>query len=331
MKFSEFFNSWLNEGYYKKGIKVGKEGDFFTSVSVGSLFGVIISRYILKLCNEFKGKISLIEIGANEGYLLADIIQGIYTFSPESLERFEFVIVEPHENLRKIQQENFDSFFGDEISLLHLKSLKDAKFQNAIFISNELFDTFPCEVLNDEKMLYIDKNFTYKFKEASLEILEFAKEYGIKKGEIPLNFSTFLNQIHQSAKNFWFITFDYGYMGARNDISLRIYKEHKVYNLFEEIENLEEYYSKSDITYDLNFEILKGEFLKFKDVEFVDFKKQSTSLVDMGAGDVLEFIHQIAGEDAYKNATLQFKRLIYELGDRFCMCEFRRGKDEASS
>lgn len=324
MKFSKFFDDWLNKGYYKKGVNIGRDGDFFTSVSVGSVFGIIVSMYILDRLCKFKGKVSIVEIGANEGYLLADIIQGIFTFSPKSISKFEFVIIEPHDNLAILQKENFKKFFGDEIELLHLKSLEEANFENAIFVSNELFDTFPCEVVDNDKMLYANENGCLYFDKILLDILEFTKVYSVIKGEIPLGFYEFFNQICNSCERFYFITFDYGYMGSRGDISLRIYKDHKVYNLLEE-SDLSLFYQKSDITYDVNFEILKGEFLKFDGVKFESFKKQSVWLMDMGASFILEFIAKNAGENAYKNASMQLKRLVYELGERFKVIEFSKG------
>ena len=104
MKFSEFIDSWLfgEDGYYQKGIKIGKEGDFYTSVSVGSLFGICIAKYIMSFNKNFE----IVEIGANEGHLICDIIQGIYTFDKTKLKNFEFFIVEPFENLRTIQKKN---------------------------------------------------------------------------------------------------------------------------------------------------------------------------------------------------------------------------------
>ena len=49
MKFSEFFDIWVNENYYKFGVDIGKNGDFYTNVSVGYLFGACLANYFLKL------------------------------------------------------------------------------------------------------------------------------------------------------------------------------------------------------------------------------------------------------------------------------------------
>ena len=56
MKFSDFFEGWLNESYYANAAKIGKSGDFYTAVSVGSFFGICIAREILRLSADFSAK-----------------------------------------------------------------------------------------------------------------------------------------------------------------------------------------------------------------------------------------------------------------------------------
>lgn len=321
MKFSEFIDSWLfgEDGYYQRGIKIGKEGDFYTSVSVGSFFGICIAKYIMSFNKNFE----IVEIGANEGHLICDIIQGIYTFDKTKLKNFEFFIVEPFENLRKIQKTNFENKIGKEVKLNHLSSLKEAKFKNAFFISNELFDTFKCEVVDNEKMLFIE-NFKPIFKTASKEIVDLAKKQGIKKGEVVLELDKFLLEIYQSSKKFRFLSFDYGDFAPRDDFTLRVFSKHQVYNFFD-IKNLKEFYQKSDITYNVVFKNIKDEFLKFKDVQFENFCSQSKALINFKADEILETLLKNAGENAYKNGVLQLKRLIIEMGEKFKMIEFSKG------
>ena len=317
MKFSDFFEAWLNDSYYANGVKIGKEGDFYTAVSVGSFFGICLGREILRLSANFADKISLVEIGANEGFLLADIAQALFTFDQNSLAKFEFVIIEPHERLRQIQSENFAKKFGDEITLKHLSSLKEAKFSEAIFIANELFDTFKCEVVKDGKMLYIED-----FKQIWREICdnEIVK-FGAGGAEIPLGYEEFASSIN--AQKFAFLAFDYGKMGASGEISLRIYKNHQVYNFFE-IQNLAEFYGVSDITYNVDFEILAHAFENTgaKIGRFMSFEK---ALIEFGATQILEQFAQNLGQNGYQNALAQFNHLRHEFGEKFKFIEFLKG------
>ena len=87
MKFSEFFDIWVNENYYKFGVDIGKKGDFYTNVSVGYLFGACLANYFIKLLKngEISSSCKVVEIGANSGDMLADFVQGIFTLEPEIL------------------------------------------------------------------------------------------------------------------------------------------------------------------------------------------------------------------------------------------------------
>lgn len=328
MKFSKYFNLWLHEGYYKKGVKIGKEGDFYTSVSVGSLFGICIAKRILELSLKFdlsgEQTIHIVEIGANEGHLLADIIQGIYTLNPKILDKFDFCIIEPHENLRKLQKNTFSKRFAEDITLNHLDKFSKAKFENAIFIANELFDSFACELYDNGKMLYIEDNKPF-FLQCDTEIKEIAHRFSVTKGEITPSFFEFAKEMKVCADKFYFISFDYGEIGAKNDFTLRVYKAHNVYNFFE-ITNLDEFFAVSDLTYSLNFEIIKA---AFEDVGCLmsDFRTQASALVKFGGTEILELILENGGENSYKNAMYQFKRLISpsEFGDKFKMIEIKKG------
>lgn len=53
-KFNDYMNSWLYEknGYYAKYKQIGKQGDFFTSVSTSSFFGGAIANKIVSLIKE---------------------------------------------------------------------------------------------------------------------------------------------------------------------------------------------------------------------------------------------------------------------------------------
>ena len=121
IRFSEYFNSWLYEkdGYYSDYKNIGKDGDFFTSVSVTPFFGGAIAKKIIdSIESGFLNKNStILEIGAHKGYLLADIIQFIYTLKPELLQTLNFAIVERFSNLQEQQKKYLFDSFGELIKL----------------------------------------------------------------------------------------------------------------------------------------------------------------------------------------------------------------------
>lgn len=324
MKFSDYFSSWLYDGYYSNAVKIGKEGDFYTSLSVGSIFGITIAKHFLSKLEFFDKDdvIDIVEIGANEGYFLIDFIQGVYTFKPEILQRLRFNIIEPQEKLMKLQKFNILKSFQEEISIRHFHSLKDLQTNSAFFIANELFDSFACEVIDGDKMLYIEDN-KRVFKLVDEFTKALALEQDVLKGEVTLGLDEFIGDISNSAKKAIFLTFDYGFYKKAERFSLRVFKNHQLYDFFE-IEDLNEFYKISDITYNVNFKALEKSFLKSGFSVMMKYKVQNEVLVDFGILDILEFLQKNGGEKAYQNGLKQVKYLILPsfLGEKFKAMEF---------
>ncbi|MDD2449714.1 MAG: hypothetical protein PHG10_08615, partial [Sulfurimonas sp.] len=70
-RFSEYMSEWLysDDGYYATYKAIGKEGDFYTSVSTSKFFGGSVAKHIISLVDEgFLSKDAVIcEIGAHHG------------------------------------------------------------------------------------------------------------------------------------------------------------------------------------------------------------------------------------------------------------------------
>jgi SAM-dependent MidA family methyltransferase len=91
------------DGYYARPAgQVGRGGDFFTSVSSGSLFGRLLARHIAGWHRQAgsPARWRIVECGANDGSLAADILAALD--SPPGL---EYTIVEPLPLLAAAQRE----------------------------------------------------------------------------------------------------------------------------------------------------------------------------------------------------------------------------------
>lgn len=332
--FKDYFNEWLygNNGYYVNYKHIGKDGDFFTSVSSSSFFGGAIAKQIIKsIQSGFLSKnTKIVEIGAHYGYLMADIIQFIYTFEPKLLKTLEFIIVERFEDLQIKQNQYLYKSFSNHINLKHVNNIKELKEKEAFIYSNEIFDAFPCNlVYTDEnnclKEAFIQDN-TIKFKKCkNKNIIKHCKDYDIKKGEVCLDYELFINDICNNIKHFEFISFDYGDKYPRNDYSIRIYKQHEVFPLFEKNLNLENFYKNSDITYDVHFNYLKDLFIK-NDVENLDVNTQANKLIEFGILDLLEILKANVNETIYLKEVQKVKKLLEPtgMGDRFKVIHAKR-------
>jgi SAM-dependent MidA family methyltransferase len=94
-------------GYYSRaGTQVGRNGDFFTSVSVGPLYGRLLARRFLGWweTNGKPGAWRILEIGAHDGMLAADILSELRLLSAPAWQALEYAIAEPLPRLRGLQK-----------------------------------------------------------------------------------------------------------------------------------------------------------------------------------------------------------------------------------
>ncbi len=336
-KFSSYIQEWLygKGGYYRNHRDIGKKGDFYTAVSSSMFFGGSIAKRLIDVIESsfLSSTCRVVEIGAHKGYLLADMIQFIYTLKPELLKTLSFTIIEPFEENRVAQLKYFDESFGNAVSLNHLSNLKDLKCDEVFFVANEIFDAFACEVVKDGQMLVFDDG-ELKFEQMDEKTKYLSKQYGISKGEIPLSYEEFAEDMFGSTKKFEFVTFDYGDRYTRDDFSLRVYDKHKVYPFFSltnfvkdgEIDkNFKDFYKNSDITYDVNFDYLIKAYER-SGAKLELFSSQFSALITFGLSERLELLQKNSTKEAYENEISKVKILIDPtmMGERFKMACFRK-------
>ncbi|ECV9533507.1 hypothetical protein F0F82_01550 [Campylobacter jejuni] len=315
MKFSDFFHAWLHESYYKNAVNIGKNGDFFTAVSVGNLFGTLLAKHFLNLIDKkiLQPPLELVEIGANEGYLSRDFLAALLELRPEIFSQISFFIIEPHEKLRTLQKKTLE---GVEFS--HKNSLKECHFKNAFFFCNELFDSFACELIDHDKMAFVE-NFKLIFKNMDENLITKCKTLNLTKGELSLELENFFKDLDQACERFIFAGFDYGTFNAQN-FSLRIYQKHEVFSPFEV--SLKDFFGKSDLTYNVNFTHLQ-KLIKEYDFKPLTFKKQSLVLMDFGFEDLLEYTKN-KNIKTYESFLSQAKILFFNFDEKFHFFEFQK-------
>jgi SAM-dependent MidA family methyltransferase len=321
-KFSEFMKEWLygENGYYKSFKTIGKNGDFYTSVSVSKFFGGAIAKFIIKLIQnkELSCSASVFEIGAHNGYLLGDIIEFIYTLRPDLFQSLSFNIVEPFEEIREIQKKYFENRFGKKVEINFFSNINSIKEEESFVVANEIFDAFACELIYKNKMAFINDDFTIVWKEMDEAIYKVSKRFNQEMGEIATGYEKFSKELFDAFGKCYFLTFDYGDMTARNDFSIRVYTKHKVYPLFDENLNLKNVYQKSDITYDVNFSYLAHSFIK-NGFEMKFYKTQLSALVEFGIIELMETVYKKKEFNIYLQEANKIKILLHPslMGERF--------------
>jgi SAM-dependent MidA family methyltransferase len=128
-------------GYYaSQNNRVGRRGDFLTSVSMGPVFGKLLAAQFLEM-RELLGSpadFTLVEQGANDGQLMHDILS-VWPGKPPRV-----IIVEPLAARRAVQQAKLAPWAE---SLTHVASEEDLPPFAGGFFANELLDAFPVRLL----------------------------------------------------------------------------------------------------------------------------------------------------------------------------------------
>jgi SAM-dependent MidA family methyltransferase len=131
-----------NSGYYEQTERrIGRTGDFFTSVSVGPLFGRLLAFQFAHWL-EALGAREVTEAGAHNGQLAADILGWLRQARPRLFEQLRYHIIEPSASRRDWQQTKLADFAG------HVEWVEDlprlpARSWNGVMFANELLDAFP--------------------------------------------------------------------------------------------------------------------------------------------------------------------------------------------
>jgi SAM-dependent MidA family methyltransferase len=151
IRFDRFMDLALyhpGSGYYAKvggPSPVGKNGDFYTSVSAGPLFGSLLARQFLQMWHRLgrPARFWMIEQGAHDGQLACDILEWCRAETPDFFETIHYAIVQATGALSMHQKCAPEPALLARISWFEtLEALAEEK-PVGVFFSNELVDAFP--------------------------------------------------------------------------------------------------------------------------------------------------------------------------------------------
>ena len=134
-------------GYYASGrAKIGRKGDFFTSVSVGPLFGALLARQFAEIWQRLGGPagFTIVEQGAHRGECAGDVLAALQRINPACFTATKYEIVEPSPTLRAAQEQTLREVAG---KVGWVASLADVTPFIGVHFSNELIDAFPVRLV----------------------------------------------------------------------------------------------------------------------------------------------------------------------------------------
>lgn len=135
------------DGYYASGrVRIGKQGDFFTNVSVGAFFGRLLAGQFVEVWDRL-GKpddFTVVEQGAHDGTLAADVLEALQELLPGG---FRYLIVEPTPFWRAEQEKTLGRF-GDRVGWV--ADVSALPVFRGVHFSNELVDALPFHLLQSQ-------------------------------------------------------------------------------------------------------------------------------------------------------------------------------------
>ncbi|RKD24077.1 hypothetical protein BEP19_06615 [Ammoniphilus oxalaticus] len=316
------------QGYYSQARqKIGKEGDFYTSVSVGTIFGEVLARTLAEMAEQLTGNENcyLIEFGGGSGALAQQILREWKQRFPQLLSRVEMIMIEKSPYHRELQQESLEGFkarwFNDWEA-----ARKQLGEMNAVVYSNELLDAFPVYILEYNGTDWQEVRVTWdgekdQFVEVLVNIgsdqlksyLQREKPYIPKiagyRIEVNLDAENWLRQIGQGLKQGYLLTIDYGYereelyRPQRKDGTLMCYYQHQV-----STDPLADPGNK-DITTHIHFSALM-ELGAQIGVENLGLLRQRQFLIN---GGILNMLQDHQAGDLYYDAVAKRNRAIRQL------------------
>lgn len=227
-------------GYYAaENNRTGRDGDFFTNVSVGPVFGKLLAAQFLEM-REHLGNppgFTLVEQGSNDGRLLADILAAWEGRAPR------IIIVEPLESRRKKQSDMLAPWAGNIAWVGHEAELPAF---TGVFLANELLDAFPVKLLVRADGAWLERRVGaegegFVFREVplrDLDVLQAARELPLPGDgrfctEWCPSLAPWLRAVSGKLQAGWFLLVDYGhpagarYHAARAAGTLASYRGHR--------------------------------------------------------------------------------------------------------
>ncbi len=133
-------------GYYGRGpLRIGRGGDFHTSVSVGPLYGRLLAGLADQIWRALgePGVFSILEQGAHDGQLMEDVARGLEAMGGPLAQAARYCIVEPNDKYRAAQAARLVPMLGSRVKWVADLAALGAEPRHAFFMTNELLDAFP--------------------------------------------------------------------------------------------------------------------------------------------------------------------------------------------
>ena len=310
-------------GYYTSAPdKIGKDGDYYTSPWLTSIFGEMVARQLEEMWNLLgKKDFTIVEYGGGNGNLCRDILHQLKN-NRELYDKLHYFIIEKRGRIWEKEKLIFPG------KLSWQESIRDIPIMNGCVLSNEVLDNFSIYqvVMQDELMeVYVDykEDFVELLQPASRELKDYLVQLQVTlpKGfrtEINLQAIDWIKEIAAILQQGFVLTIDYGFSSSdlyspkRSLGTLVCYHKHTInYCPYINI-------GRQDITTHVNFSALRHWGLK-SGLEYCGFTNQASFLLGLGLTEHLKKREENGKYDTEDNPkkALLLHTFLADMGKKF--------------
>jgi SAM-dependent MidA family methyltransferase len=326
--FSQFMEWCLyhpEDGYYQsEKIRIGKEGDYYTSPCVHPLFGQLVAKQLFQMAEVLGGEgFDVIEMGGGSGFLCQDILNWAKKNASPFYHHLRYHLLETSASFLKEQRRELASHEreGKVFWMTPEELERKAPFEGC-FLSNELIDAFPIHqvILDHQELKEIfvtqrDGQFEERWEKPSdPRIYDYFSSMSVslregQKAEVNLQALDWMERVERSLKKGFALTIDYGYLAEEINAPHRFNGTLLCYYQNQASENPYERLGEQDMTTHVNFTSLiqKGEELGLRLTGIVP---QYRFLIALGMFQEMESLEKEMSEMEAMRMRLSLKRLI---------------------
>ena len=201
-------------GYYSSGrCAIGRKGDYFTNVTVGSVFGQLLALQFSEIWERL-GKMNnfvVVEQGAHDGQFARDVLEFVQKRLPKFFDALRYRILEPFPILEEQQRRRLEAF-GDKVEW------RDSPEPfTGVHFSNELLDAMPVRLISDgtEKLVALNAD-NFVFVERPVDKTRF--------NQAALDW---IDQIAANLQRGYVIAIDYGFWDEEFERNVQVRARHR--------------------------------------------------------------------------------------------------------
>jgi SAM-dependent MidA family methyltransferase len=226
-------------GYYSSGRSaIGRHGDYFTNVSVGPLFGRLLTAQFVEIWERLAQpqNFVIVEQGAHHGDFARDVLESARKCWPDFFAALRYRIVEPFPILQDRQSQTLAEF---EDKMEWRASINSLDPFIGIHFSNELLDSMPVRLIGHSKEKLVDLDgdgFVLVERPVSKEATTFksANRTDSSHGEPSRRKAAFnqaaldwIDSVAAKLRRGYILAVDYGHLGNEFGASIQVRAHHR--------------------------------------------------------------------------------------------------------